>query len=86
MCFEGKIALKSSVTLTIASKDTLVLGAKAVLTIPSDGDVKGDGTVTVADGAQIVSKKESALTHNSLTSVNAKGTWTYSEKTWSKGE
>ena len=84
--FEGKIALKSSVTLTIASKDTLVLGAKAVLTIPSDGDVKGDGTVTVADGAQIVSKKESALTHNSLTSVNAKGTWTYSEKTWSKGE
>ena len=81
----GAVTIASE--LAIWSKDTLTLGAGAVVTVTKDVDIVGRaGTITAEDGAQIIVSGDSvSLSHGDLTSINAAGTWTYNTSSWSNG-
>ena len=80
----GAVTIASE--LAIWSKDTLTLGAGAVVTVTEGVDIVGRaGTITAEDGAQIIVSGDSvSLSHEDLTSINAAGTWTCTSNTWSK--
>ena len=78
----GAVTIASE--LAIWSKDTLTLGASAVVTVTEGVDIVGRaGTITAEDGAQIiVSGTSVSLSHEDLTSIDAAGTWTYNTSSW----